>query len=233
MLPKKGILIPLITLFLSLLNLYKNWYNRGTYSFLVSILGLIVVALYIFSISYNRMAFYLWYLAQPIIVGQPMPQSGALISIVLYLSQGIKLAFFIPVTVGCKQYEAGLNFLALFLIMLNRLLPHSTLTGLELSFSAYRHDNSLGVIFPVKGKVIKTVSLSGEGDWLLVKLNTAFKHQAMYIQHVLVKRNDKKSIIPGKSNQLVFFKMVPDINLIKDGPNDISDFLLEVWALCK
>jgi hypothetical protein len=235
MLPGKGIIIPLITFFLSLLNLYKNWHGGGTDSFFVSILGLIVVALYVLRVNYNRIAFYLWATSQLIIVRQQIPQgaSGVLTADVLDLSQGFKLALFLPVTISGTQYEAGLNFFALFLVMLNRLLPNNHLSGLELSFSSYRHDNSLGVIFPVKGKVVRTVTLSGEDDWLLIQLNNAFQHEAMNIEYVLVKRNDKKSIIPGKSNQLVFFKLVPDVNMICEGHNDKTDFPHEVWALCK
>ena len=235
MLPRKGILIPIITLFLSLLNLFKNWHGGESDSFFVSIFGLIVVALYVLRVNYNRIAFFLWALSQLFIVRQQVPQatSGVLTSNVLDLSQGFKLALFLPITISGTQYEAGLNFFALFLIMLNRFLPNNHLNGLELSFSSYRHDNSLGSIFPIKGKIVRTVTLSGEDDWLLIQLNKAFHHQAMNIEYVLVKRNDKKSIIPGKSTQLVFFKLVPDLNMISEGHNDKMDFPHEVWALCK
>ena len=235
MLPRKGIIIPLITVFLSLLNLYKNWHDGGSESFFVSILGLISVGLYVLRVHYNRIAFYLWATSQLFIVRQQIlpATNGVLTSNVLDLSQGFKLALFVPITLGGTHYEAGLNFFALFLIMLNRFLPPGELNGLELSFSSYRHDNTLGVIFPVKGKVVRTVSLSGEDDWLLIQLHKAFEHQTMKIEYVLVKRNDKKSIIPGKSNQLVFFKMVPDVTKIKEGHNNKADFPLEVWALCK
>jgi hypothetical protein len=134
---------------------------------------------------------------------------------------------------GTGHYEAGLNFFAFFLALFYRSASRTDLTGRELSFFQYRCDNSLGLVFPVKGMVMKKLILSGEDDWLLVKLNQAFNYQAMTIEHVLIKKNDKKSLIPGKENQLVFFKLVPDLNVIREKDNDKADFPLEVWALCK
>ena len=128
---------------------------------------------------------------------------------------------------------AGLNFIALFAALFYGSLNGSDILGRELSFLQYRHDNSLGNIFPIKGKVLKSVTLSGESDWLLVKLNETFEYNTMHIEHVLVKRNDKQPIVPNKINQLVFFKLVPNVKLVKDAENDKTDFPIEVWALCK
>jgi hypothetical protein len=234
--PKKDIIVPAITLCLSLLNIFKGNVVPGSGSFFVSILGLTAVALYILRVNYSRVAFYLWAGMQLIIIRQEIPQGvgGLLLSSgVLDLSQGFKLALYAPVKIGPSHYEAGINFITLFLIFLNRVIPGCDLNGIKLSFFSYRHDNSLGIIFPVKGTVAKSVTLSNEKDWLLVKLNQAFRYNSMDIEHVLIKRNDKKQIIPGKTNQLVFFKLVPDMNLIREKDNDKEDFPFEVWALCK
>ena len=128
---------------------------------------------------------------------------------------------------------AGLNFIALFAALFYGSINGTDILGRELSFLQYRHDNSLGNIFPTKGKVTKRVTLSGENDWHLVKLNKGFEYNTMYIEYVLIKRNDKQPIIPNKANQLVFFKLVPNVKLVRDKENDKTDFPIEVWALCK
>jgi hypothetical protein len=136
-------------------------------------------------------------------------------------------------TASSGHCEAGINFIALIMALFYRPSSGTDLVGKELSFFKYRCDNSLGIIFPIKGRVLKTVTLSGETDWLLVKLNQAFDYQGTSIEYVLIGRNDKKTIVPGKENQLVFFKLVPDLDKIGDKDNDKADFPVEVWALCK
>ena len=128
---------------------------------------------------------------------------------------------------------ASAKWLSLFLVLLPRAKRNSDLTGTVFSFSTYRHDNSLRDVFPLKGVVVKCVNLSREPDWLLVKLEEAFEYLGKTIEHVLIRRNDKEAIVPGKINQLVFFKMVPDISIIQEGENDKTDFPDEVWALCR
>ncbi len=128
---------------------------------------------------------------------------------------------------------AGLNFIALFAALFYGSINGSDLLGRELSFLQYRHDNSLGNIFPIKGKVLKSVTLSGENDWLLVKLNEEFEYNTENIEHVLIKRNDKQPIVLNKVNQLVYFKLVPNVKLVHETENDKTDFPIEVWALCK
>jgi hypothetical protein len=145
----------------------------------------------------------------------------------------IVLAACVMLTASSGHSEAGINFLALIFALFHRPASGTDLIGKELSFFKYRCDNSLGLIFPIKGKVLKTVTLSGEEDWLLVKLNQVFDYQGMSIEYVLIRRNDKKTLVPGKENQLVFFKLVPDPDKICDKENDKADFPFEVWALCK
>ena len=123
--------------------------------------------------------------------------------------------------------------MALFATFFFGSINGSDLLGRELAFLQYRHDNSLGDIFPIKGKVLKTVTLSGENDWLLIKLNQSFQYNGTSIEHVLVKRSDKQAILPNRANQLVHFKLVPDVKMICEKENDKTNFPNEVWALCK
>ena len=134
---------------------------------------------------------------------------------------------------GNGGLHAGAKLLSLFLVLLPRAKRNSDLTGTVFSFSTYRHDNSLRDVFPLKGVVVKCVNLSRELDWLLIKLDTAFEYHGKTMEYVLIRRNDKEAIVPGKINQLVFFKMVPDISIIKEGENDKTNFPDEVWALCR
>ena len=112
--------------------------------------------------------------------------------------------------------SAGLYVCALFAALFYGPLNATDLIGKELSFFQYRHDNSLGDIFPIKGKVLKSLTLSGESDWLLVRLTNGFEHHVGRIEHVLIKRNDKQPIVLNKANQLVYFRLVPDLKLINE-----------------
>ena len=103
---------------------------------------------------------------------------------------------------------------------------------MDVNFFAYRHDNPLRHVFPIKGKVKNEVNLSDE-KWLLVQLSKTIKYQDKDINFAMIKRADKGIISPKKTNQLVHFKMVPEPELITSGLNDISKFPLEIWALCR
>jgi CHASE3 domain sensor protein len=104
---------------------------------------------------------------------------------------------------------------------------------IELTFSTYRFDNPLASVFPVKGNFCKFVVLSEQPDWLLIKLNQTFHYHGAAIDYVIIKRVDKMPVIKGSSNQLVHFKLVPDITRVRDEGNDIMDFQEEVFALCE
>jgi hypothetical protein len=67
----------------------------------------------------------------------------------------------------------------------------------------------------------------------LVNLKKSFKFKGRIIQYVLIKRSDKKAVRKNQSNQLVFFKPVPDLSILEKGENDIKNFKDEVWALCR
>lgn len=140
---------------------------------------------------------------------------------------------FYPEGINPGKSQAGLSLLSLLLILLNRAKPNPDLSRSTLTFLPYRHDNPLLKVFPIKGKALKYVTLSAEDDWLLVKLSSAFIHEGHNTEHVLIKRGDKQPIVPNRLNQLVHFKMVPDIKMIKEQGNDIGSFPMEVWALCK
>ena len=112
-------------------------------------------------------------------------------------------------------------------------MPILDILDKEVSFTAFRHDNPLISVFPLKGRMLRYVSLSGEKDWMLVQLNQSFLLEKTSINYVLVKRGDKRPLILNKDNQLVIFKPVHDVTLVREDMNDTTDFPMEFWALCK
>ncbi len=225
----KADILPFVVLCLCLINLYNRPLSFAEPSVYVSAFGLLSVVIYFFVQHVARILFIVWTVVQLVLVRNSDPSAAN----VLDLSQGFNLPLYLPVTMGGDGYQIGINFIPLMLLVLMEFLRSDRIIGEYLYFSAYRYDNSLSVVFPLKGKVERQVSLSGEKDWLLVNLNPAFKLKDKPIQYVLIRRNDKQPVVKNMTNQLVFFKPVADISSIRDGENDKNEFKEEVWALCK
>lgn len=109
----------------------------------------------------------------------------------------------------------------------------SGLIGKQLSFKKFRQDNRLGDIFPLTGTVLKRVTLSKEKDWLLVHLSSTFDFEGNTIEYVLVKSKDGETIKQKAKNQIVYFRLVNDINNIREGNNDSNNFPFIDWTLCE
>lgn len=225
----KADILPVVVFCLCLLCLFKRPWHFEVPALYISLLGLAAVVTYFYARHLARVLFVVWAVVQLILIRNSDPAAGN----VPDLSQGFSLPVYLPLTMGYNGYQIGVNLVAVFLLVLMKFLQSDEIIGQYLHFAAYRRDNSLGDVFPLKGKVERYVSLPDEKDWLLVNLKKSFKFKGRIIQYVLIKRSDKKAVRKNQSNQLVFFKPVPDLSILEKGENDIKNFKDEVWALCR
>ena len=229
----KANILPCAVLCISLINLCGQSPGFDNPSFYISLVGLLSVALFVLHYQFNRVLFYLWAIVQLVVVRHGSFNAGTVAVAAPNLTGGFNLPLFLPVKLGTAGYQPGINLTALFLLAMMVVTRPKNLIGCSLSFSAYRHDNSLGIVFPLKGKAERYVTLLNEKDWLLVNLTTPFTYKNELISYALIRRNDKQPIIKNRINQLVFFKPVADIKMVAEDGIIKSGFEDEVWALCK
>lgn len=226
-------ILPCIVLCLSLLGLAGQSPDFGHPAIFISFTGLFAVALYVLNFGASLILFFAWSVVQLFVV---CPADAAHVTAatgLADLTQGFKLPVYLPVPVAGAGYRVGLNLVAVFCMGLMWFTRHKEIIGSNLTFSSYRHDNRLGVVFPVTGRAERFVNLSGERYWLLVSMEEPFTYNGRIISHALVNRNDKSPVVKDCINQLVFFKPIADPGGIKEGENRKADFADEVWALCK
>jgi hypothetical protein len=132
-----------------------------------------------------------------------------------------------------SKIHINLNVFAFVFFGLNKILEVSQLIGKEITFYKAGKYNKLGDIFPIKGKIIRRVNLSGNKGWLLVELEKSFIFSQNEITHVIIKRNDEVTLKLKKGKQMVFFRMVSDINDVIDGVLPAQNFRFVDWALCE
>ena len=225
----KAWILPCIVLCLSLLSLCNQPAGFDKPGFYLSIAGLLGVSLSVLDFSFSRMLFYIWIAAQLFIING----TGDSTTTIADLTQGFKLPVFLPVKLTYAGYQLGINFFALGLLGIAVATKPKELLGSTLFFSSYRHDNTLGIVFPIKGRAEKYVTLVGERDWLLVKMAESFKYKNRLVLYVLVKRGDKLPIVKYKTNQLVLLKPLAGLEMINESLVVKTDIEEEAWAFCK
>lgn len=227
---------PVLVAVLSLVNLYLRQDDLLSLSVLLSLTGIAGTVLYILKNKHYNLPMYIWVWGQLILIDalHADSQAGRITYEPIWdLRQVFDLKFGLFFDSGMSRYGFHINFLPFFYYGALRLLRVSGLAGKELVFTAFRQDNHLGDIFPLQGKVVKRVHLSGEKDWLLVNFPTPFEFEGNSYAHALVKSKDGNPIKPGATGQIVFFRLVQDVSRVGDTGNDIQEFPFIDWALCR
>ena len=76
---------------------------------------------------------------------------------------------------------------------------------------------------------IQSVTLSKEKNWLLTKLHPKNEQTATF-EYALIKPKDNSNL-KLKKEQVVYFLIVPDKNMIKEGNNSRDDFPKGDWVV--
>lgn len=148
------------------------------------------------------------------------------------MSQIVNLLFGFDIGNKAHQYILSINLVPLIFIGYYRLVIISSFQGKKYKFSKFRENNKLGNVFPLEGTILKRVQLNNEKDWLLVQLDNSFTYWEKEIKYVLIKPKDGTSI-KQNSKQLIFFRLVYDLDKVSDGVNDIHEFPFVDWVICE
>jgi hypothetical protein len=227
---------PVLIAVLSLLNILKHSANFLALTNLLSLVGIVGTILYFKKNNLYKKIIYLWILAQVIVVDREIldETTGIWINKPFWdLTQVISVKLGFKLTTNTSNFGINANIATIFFFGLLRILGASGLIGKQLSFKKFRQDNRLGDIFPLAGTVLKRVTLSKEKDWLLVHLSSTFDFEGNTIEYVLVKSKDGETIKQKAKNQIVYFRLVNDINNIREGNNDSNNFPFIDWTLCE
>jgi hypothetical protein len=226
---------PLIILTLSIISLFNMLSGVEIPRLLFSLLGIISAVLYFIKIRAFRYLMYIWILGQVVVIErETLDAAGMWVSNPLWdVTQTFNLNFGFFMKFAQSKVGINLNLLALFFFGLLKVLSVSSLIGTKFLFKKFGPNNKLGNIFPLSGTAIKRVIVSGKKDYLLIQLDFPFVFNEKEISYVLIKDKQAGLIQPGAKGQLVYFKLVKDINDVQEGDNDGKKFPFIDWAYCE
>lgn len=227
---------PVLVAGLSLLNISNHSADLLALTNLLSLVGIAGTILYFKKNDLFKKLIYIWVLAQVVVIDREVldKATGVWLNKPFWdLTQVFSFKLGFNFTTDTSKIGINANIVAIFFFGLLKILEVSSLIGKQLTFKKFRQDNRLGDIFPLTGTVIKRVTLSKEKDWLLVQLTSTFDFDGKAIEYVLVKSKNGETIKQKAKNQLVYFRLVDDINNIIEGDNDSNNFPFIDWTICE
>jgi hypothetical protein len=227
---------PVIVAGLSLFNIFNQLPDILSLSSLLSLVGITGVILFFKKNDSFKKLMYVWIIAQLIVIDREVldPASGTWFdSPVWDMTQVFSFKLGFKFSTHSNKFGLNVNVVALMFLGLFKILEVSSLVGKQLTLIKFKQDSKLSAIFPLTGIVKKSVVLSKDKDWLLVELPSGFTFNGKIVRHVLIKRKDGEIIKPKTKNQLVFFRLVYDIDQLIDGDNESNNFPFVDWALCE
>jgi hypothetical protein len=227
---------PLLVAGLSLFHLFNHLSDLLSLSALLSLIGITGTILYFKKNDLFKKLIYTWIIAQLIVIDRQLldPSTQTWHDQPFWdLTQAV--SFKLGLTLGTTSTKFGLNvnIVAIVFFGLYKILEVSSLMGKPVTFRKFRPDNKLGDVFPLTGTLKKRVILAKEKDWLLVELSSTFTFNGKPVDHVLIKRKDGEIIKPKLKNQIVFFRLVYNVNQVVEGENETSHFPFIDWVICE
>lgn len=229
---KKDLLFPIIVVILSVVNLVQQFSYFGIISTITSFVGIVGVIFFFLKNNKYKLLFYVWILVQLVHINITYDDYdiGARVTKIIWDASQGDVSFFLSLTLD--GFAIQLNVVAIFYLVLFRALKVSELKGSTLTFSKLKAESHFGDNLPVEGTVIDILKIGGEKEWLLVQLDSFISNGDVKINTVLVKRKDEEIIKPKQDGQIVYFRLVDDINAIYTAER-VSQFPLVEWVLCK
>lgn len=229
---KKDLLFPIIVAILSVVNLVQQFSYFGIISTITSFVGIVGVIFFFLRNNKYKLLFYVWIVVQLLHINITYDDYdiGARVTKIIWDAVQSDISFHLSLTIN--GFSIQLNLVAIIYLILFRALKISELKGATLTFSKLKADSHFGDDLPVEGIVIDILKVGGEKEWLLVQLDSSVSNGETKINTVLVKRKDEEVIKPKQDGQIVYFRLVDDINAIYTAER-VSQFPLIEWVLCK
>lgn len=206
-------IFPVIVILLSLMNISNHLSDIISLSVLVSIVGIIGGVLFFMRSPIAPKIIYAWIIVQ--IISFPPAFD---------LSQGFNLVM----SVGNKNSEFHVSFIAIGMLGTARILATASLAGRKATIYQFR-ESSLGDVFPVTATLIKRVQLADEKNWLLAHLSSPVNYNDTPVYYVLIRRKDGETLKLGKEKQVSFLRLVLNENDL-DNTNDSRRFPFIDWV---
>lgn len=197
---KVEFLFPTLVLILSILNITGNFSMDNIPSVIVSVIGIIGVLLFILKNKWYKQFIYLWIISQIIFIPD-------IWNVVQVLS--IKFGFSFILKSG-RVIGIFMNIVPLFYLVAFRALQMSTIIGSRIVIKRYNKDSRIKHLLPIDGTVVKRVNLSGEREWLLVRLDKPIILLNAEIDFVLLKAEGEKPLQKSKKKQLSYFRIIDE-----------------------
>ncbi len=233
-LSSKEAIFPIVVLVASVFALYKQTYFLNIPSFVVSLVGIVGVWLFYKNNKYFQPLFFVWILAQLVIIDRVTlhPSGVSVYSLYWDATQGVSLKFGIFAGSTFSKTTVHINILSILFLIVFRLLRISGLVGTKLTFYKFKEDSVFADVFPVTGSVFKRIEVAEEKDWLLVTLDKPIIYNEKQIFSVIIKRKDGGILKPSMANQVIYFRLVDNTNDLF-AKADIKKFPFLEWVLCK
>lgn len=222
-------MFPVIVILCSCLNIYNQFSSNDIsyISLLVSLIGIAGGSLYFGMDKFFSPLIWVWSVAQVLIIeGYTLDPYSK--DTILNLTQGVQFPLGIDFSGTNGGAWIGVNLVAIVLLGLSKLLRLSLLFGKEISLIPFRENSSLNEFLPTTGIIEDRITLSKEKNWLLVKLNGK-EPLSNSLPFALIKPKDNSNL-KLKTQQIVYFLPVTDINMIKE-ENSRDDFVNGDWAI--
>lgn len=225
---------PIFVASLSLWNIVHHYNDLLCLSTLLSLIGIASTMLYLKRINLFKTLIFIWVFGQLIIIDRQVLENGIWIEKPIWdLTQifSLKLGFNLNTKAG--KFAISVNMVPVLFFGYLKLVEMTSIIGKQLTFKKFKADTKLGDIFPLTGTIRKHITLEQETYWTLVELSSPFIYNGESIPYVLIKRKDKQALKIKAKNQIIFFRLVYDVNHINEGTNDSRNFPFVDWVLCE
>lgn len=232
-LDKTEIIFAAIVLITSVINIIFHYDDFFTLSVALSFIGIIGVILFMKKIPFYTYFIFVWILFQIVLISKYEPNySSGVIKYIPVFDLSQFFSFKLGGSIG-DTYSFHINILPFFYFALFRIMKISALSGKRVTFKKYRNEYPFGEVFPLGGTIIKRANLNHDKKWLLVQLDTPIEYDSKAVNHVLIRNKHDDAVIKlNEKNQLVFFRLVYNVDEVKESYNDAADFPFIDWVLC-
>jgi hypothetical protein len=233
-------LFPLAVFLMSFKSLSQQLNYLNLPALILSLIGIIGTVLFIYKNKYFKTFIRIWVLGQVLIITKQVldVETGIWIEQPIWdLSQGLNFSFDFQLmsstTKYCIKFNIAIIIFGALISGVESLMLSGKLVGKKLLFTAFREDTDFSNLFPMKGTVIKRITLDGENNWLLIHIDLSFDYEAQTITHVVIRSKNTKVVERHKQNQLISFMLVSNISEVLDVNKINSNFIFIDWVLCE
>jgi len=205
----KPYIFPIIIGVFSLISITDNLDLSNIPKLVISIIGILSVALYFLKNDKAALLIKIWIISQ---IPQIYSESEIIENGATYLFTNnyweTSQIFDISFGLTLDALSIKINIIPFFFLGFYRLLKASNFIGKQLDINAgLKRENKLGNVFPMNGKIIDTIKFDDKSIWMVTQLDSPLKFNGIDYRHILLfpKENDVFKI---NKRQLGFLRLI-------------------------